>query len=657
MENLPKNFSPTSFIFSGGAGALVNLGTFHAFLYFLSGSANILLLSAAADGSTLLLLFAYVYFHYVKTNGAPQTGPTLSIFLFSLLAVLFSSSIFSFSMHLAGPEVLGASPLFLNSAKLIGFLLLYLLFLLTAWFEIVGGDAVKRVPFEQVFLEKTRTKPFFPVSFLLILALVLRLAYLQITTAVYGDAVHYANIGYGIANGEITSINPFWMNLYCFWESFLFLFTENKVAGAITSSLIPGTLLVLPVYWIGTLLFNRKTGSIAALVTAFHPRLITFSGNGYSEMFYLFFAALGAAFLVAALKNPLKWRYSFAFGLAFGVYIAVRNEAFLFYLLLLPLFFFKERPFKNLSFAIAGCLLILISYVSLSEMILDHPGMGQKSVNLAKVHSEQLNQKEAAREIYSPEGLAFSKNPEVSLFDALPNLFRRLPSNLMYLFERVPGVLLTPLFLFAFFLPLAVRCRKEKWIESLPLLLMLLFPLLFFTFTQIEPRYLFLILVPVHIFGSAGLLAVSNTLPGKAGQVLTGFILTITIALSLIIAAARGWTLEKEYQVHRDLAEWLKNHVPVNQTIAGSGYGYISTTAFLSGHQAVSHIWAENPKELAQDLQQREVSWLILYEPFVRIGNAELLNVLDEEIPEMVRKIEVKDRNRQRYQIFKLKEE
>ncbi len=219
--------------------------------------------------------------------------------------------------------------------------------------------------------------------------------------------------------------------------------------------------------------------------------------------------------------------------------------------------------------------------------------------------------------------------------------------------------------------------------DEAPLLLTLLFPLLFYPMVQVESRLLFPLLIPLNIFGAAGTWAfslygtrareeagASDYRPGESPDfrqrpvstprllepsraaaffaLLSGILIIASVALSIW----RGLDIERGHRHHRQLADWIIRHVDPGEAIAGSGYGYVSTTGYLAGRRTVPLIETAQPSELAGFVRDAGSHWLILYEPILRLMNPELLPVMESELQGFTRVFEVRDDRGQRVQVF-----
>ncbi len=516
------------------------------------------------------------------------------------------------------------------------------------------------------------------VALLLGSAAVIRVGYLCLTTAVFGDAVSYARVAQGLAEGRPETVDSFWSSLYCYWEALFVCVGIGGVQGAIAASLLPGILLIVPVVWMARALYGSRAAWLAGAFCAVHPRLVEYACNGYAESFYLLAFTCGVAFMTAMMRNGAL-RVALGWGLAFGFYFTVRFEALAAFLLLLPLVYWArgshrpevEQPslpkflpircrdaLLRIGLGVGAYALIACAYMLLSQATLGTPGLLQKGSNLSKQFSEQLDMRQAAKETYGAEGKLFGQNdlPPPSKTETLRVLARRFPRNLLYTLKRLPTVLLSPVFLFALLVPiLAVRTRYAR-VEELPLLAMLVFPLGFYPLIQIEPRLLFPILIAIHVYGARGLIVACESVERRTGirrslPVLGGAI----VALMLVITVWRGIDVERKYEIHRELSTWIQEHIDPSERLVGCGYGHIGTTAFLTGNDSAARIWTDRPETLADSVSERGGRWLVLYETFLRDANPELLPVLESEPPGLQRLFEAKNARGERAQVFELR--
>jgi 4-amino-4-deoxy-L-arabinose transferase-like glycosyltransferase len=496
---------------------------------------------------------------------------------------------------------------------------------------------------------------------------VLRGLYLCRTTTVFGDAVNYAWVARGIATGRGAEVDTFWSSLYCFWEAGFHAFGLAPTTAAISASFLPGVLLAGAVTWLARNLYGSTVAWIAGLLCCVHPRLVEYACNGYAESFYLLAFTLGVGCLTRIIQQP-SLVLAIGWGIGFGLYASVRNEGLLAFaasLLLLPAAGVARgwRPrlrgaWLPAAASVAGFACVVTTYAGLSRATVGTCGVFQKGANLGKQFSEQLDAHAAARETYGGTGTMFGRPAaRPRLLDEAAVLARRYPANLYYTLQRLPGVLLSPLPLFALLLPMVARHRGRAPGDERPLALMLAFPLAFYPCIQVEPRLLMPVLVPLHVFGAAGLVAIAAYLfPEPRGARVIRTATLAMLAVACLLTAWRAGQVERTYGFHRNLAGFLASHVAPGEPIVGCGYGNVTTTAFLAGRPAVPRLWTDHPEELARFVAARRSHWLVLYEPFLRDANPELLGALDHGVPGFERACEVRDAQGRRSQIFRLKE-
>jgi hypothetical protein len=213
-------------------------------------------------------------------------------------------------------------------------------------------------------------------------------------------------------------------------------------------------------------------------------------------------------------------------------------------------------------------------------------------------------------------------------------LLERWPRNIVYALERLPGVLLSPLFLFALLLPALCRRRATVPSEEWPLLAFTVWPLLFYPLLQLEPRMLLPVAIGSCIFGAAALVAIGSLAArhlGKPGWRLVPAALVIAALIPLLPVLARH--TERERGFHREVGAWLAANVGPDVAISGDGYGYVAASAFWAGRRAEPRLWTDDRAALARWAQGRAPGAVVVYERYLRDSNPELLDILDDGLP------------------------
>jgi hypothetical protein len=479
--------------------------------------------------------------------------------------------------------------------------------------------------------EKKAPLTFSLLFVLFVISFIAHISYLFLSTAVFGDAVNYAFIAKNLSHGSFNAVDPFWLNLFCYWQTLIAFFGFSMSTTAIISSFIPGLFLFIPITRIAHELYGKNVAFAAGLFASLHPRFIEYSANGYPETFYLFWLGYGLFFHMT--KRPILS------GISFAIVTSCRNEFILLFALLVVLIAWTQKNFYFLARSSISFLLTMITYVMLSFVTIHTTGLFQKSTNFAKQYSEQIDMRASARETY---GLS-------NQVTSAPPLFKKIPQNIVYTIKKLPGVLLSPLALFALLLPFLVTLRPKK--EEMPLWVVLFFPLVFYPLIQVEPRYLFSLLIPLHILGAAGLIACANFF---MRPIATGFLFFLIIAPSLALAAYKGYTTEKNYTSHRQIGAWIQANIPENEQIAGCGYGWASTSCFIAGRNNIRRPFVENGEALVSFMKEKQIRWLILYEAYITQADYELLPYLTKDLPGLTKQYEIQDAAGLRIQIYHL---
>ncbi len=503
-------------------------------------------------------------------------------------------------------------------------------------------------------------------------AMVVRLLYLGVTTAVYGDAVNYGWTAEAIAKGQWDKAQSGWTNPFCFWEAIFFYIGMSPIQSAISASFIPGVLLALPVAWIARCYYGERVAWLAGWLTVLHPRLVIYSCNGYSETFYLLALAVGTALLARSSWKECSKITLLIAGVGFGVHFCVRNEGFILFLgSLIGLLILAQRarskeipsrspwytdPWRCLGLVLAGFFAVVIMYSTTSKVLLGDIGLFKKVSVFSQQYSEQLDPQSSAREVYGFAGrMTTGKWPETGIEQHILIWLYRFPANLLHTLKSTPGVLLTPLWFFAFCLPLFTRGINRTLMPEWPWLVMLFFPIIAYPLLYVEPRLLFASLLPVHLFGAAGLLALSCFLARNQYMENAYFwVASFVLALCLVLIFWRGQQIEQGYAYNRVLADWIDNHVPPGDTLVGCGYGFISTTGFLAQHPTINRLIHYDPRRIVNFVREHNSHWLILYEPFLLKVNPELLPALEVGLPGMKLVFQTKDDHQRRIQIYHL---
>lgn len=146
-----------------------------------------------------------------------------------------------------------------------------------------------------------RFKPRHAVLIILLLAFSLRFVLILGPEVIHSDGAEYIRHAKEVSAGN-------WMGgasgpVYPVLISFASLFMKDYELAGILVSVIFGSLLVLPVFYLGKVIFNEKVGILSALLSTVHPFLYDFSGSVLTESTYYFLLTTSVLFGWEAFKK------------------------------------------------------------------------------------------------------------------------------------------------------------------------------------------------------------------------------------------------------------------------------------------------------------------------------------------------------------------
>jgi hypothetical protein len=256
-----------------------------------------------------------------------------------------------------------------------------------------------------------------------------------------------------------------------------------------------------------------------------------------------------------------------------------------------------------------------------------------KGSNLGRAHVEMLDPHEAARETYGAAQDTPTR-PKAAPTVVAKRFLERWPRNFVYTLERLPGVLLSPLFLLALLLPAIARRRGSVPGDEWPLFAFTAWPLLFYPLLQLEPRMLLPVVIGTCIFGAAALVAVGTFTARRLARPTLQWAPAAIVMLALLpLLPVLARHTEAERGFHREVGAWLAANVGPGMTVTGDGYGYVTASGFWAGRRAQARIWTDDSAALSRWVAGRSPGVVILYERYLRESNPELLKALDDGLP------------------------
>jgi len=476
---------------------------------------------------------------------------------------------------------------------------------------------------------------------LLLVALAARLAFVAAAPVAYGDAVNYSWVAWLVGHGRAADADSFWHSAFDYWQALLVPLGLGQFQALVAASLIPGVLLVVPGYLLALRLYGSLAALLAGLALALHPRLVEYSVNGYAETFFLHAGLWATWGLTVLVREPRRAGAAAVAGVGLATWFLVRNEAILTaFVLLLVTALAWRRARRQPSLRVAATAGLAAVALVGACMVADTAFFGQpqlfsKGSNLSRSHVEMLDPHEAARETYG-EPAAAGDRSRVGASSVALRLVERWPRNLVYTLERLPGVLLSPVFLFALLLPALCRRRGAVRGEEWPLLAFTLWPVLFYPLLQLEPRMLLPTVIGSCLFGAAALAAAGAFLAGRLSSPRLNWLpgAVVVAALVPLLPLLARHTLE-ERGFHREVGAWVAGNVADDVAITGDGYGYVTATGFWAGRRAMPRLWTDDAASLGEWVNAGGPRVLIVYERYLRESNPELLKVLDEGVPSL----------------------
>ncbi len=166
--------------------------------------------------------------------------------------------------------------------------------------------------------------------FTLVIAFVLRLFLVFYPEVIRNDGIEYIRYARQILSGDWTGGKA--PPLYPLLIALFHFFSPNDELAGIWVSVVMGTLIVLPVFYLGKEIFNEKVGMLSALLAAVHPFLYPSSGSVLTESTYYFLLTTSILFGWKAFHKG-KFYHSILFSFFTTLTYLTRPEAIAFLLI------------------------------------------------------------------------------------------------------------------------------------------------------------------------------------------------------------------------------------------------------------------------------------------------------------------------------------
>jgi Tfp pilus assembly protein PilF/4-amino-4-deoxy-L-arabinose transferase-like glycosyltransferase len=314
-------------------------------------------------------------------------------------------------------------------------------------------------------LVKKVLKPEILLIGVFVLALFIRILYLNqiISTPIFQglavDDEKYESFALQILKGNLTHKDFIYLNpLYPFFLSLIYLIFGHGNLSVIFIQGIIDSISCVVIYYIASLLFNRKVGIISALIYACYGIAIFYTGILLAPTVVIFFTLLFIASLLFA-EEKRQVIIFFISGILFGLVVLARPNVTLF-LFLLPLWFFTVLKDKlGIHKSIQGILLLLVGFFMVTSLITIRNYSIEKRFSPFSVQGGINfyigNNPEATGHFMSPHGISISPIEQVK--------------NSIYYAEKESGNSLTPSQASRYWLFKGVQFIKDNFSDAFSL--------------------------------------------------------------------------------------------------------------------------------------------------------------------------------------------
>lgn len=444
-----------------------------------SGLAYLLISLTACAVATLNSFVMNQRWTFRTESGKPARGGLSKFYLVAGLSLLINTSVFLFFVRFLTGRFAFSQLVVVNLAKLAGVVVAFSVSFLGYRFGVFHTESVREFRRKYAFDLAGGPSFAYQATVLVLGALAARLLYLLLTTAVYGRGLECAVAARFYAAGVPPPPGPLPGGLFCLWQAFFVNLGFGPAAAPVLASLLPGVLLVLPVIWVTRRLFGPRAAWLAGAFCVVHPRLVEYSCNGFPESFSLLLFTLAVAAIVG-LSSGGEAYSAWRSGCLLGFGASVNSEL-------------------TLAFWVSLGMVLHYSRTALSR---DRPEKGVWTGTVWRLALAVLG--------FFFTGCLIGRTL-TGTWLPLPDISSPAdyPARFMDMLVTLPGILLTPTVILAMMLPVFLGRATVMRNARLPLLLMLVFPVLYYPLSHRDPGLLLPVLVPVQVFGAAGLMALA----------------------------------------------------------------------------------------------------------------------------------------------------
>ena len=470
---------------------------------------------------------------------------------------------------------------------------------------------------------------------LLLFAFLLRFPLLLYPEVIRYDGIEYIRQAELILSGDWTGGKA--PPLYPALIAFAHLFIPDAELAAILISVIFGTLLVLPVFYLGKEIFDKRIGVLSAVIVIVHPFLNSYSGSVLTESTYYFLVAMIVLVGWRAFQRG-RAREAVLFGLLTALAYLMRPEGSGF-LIVFSLWMLIVNPSgeKRSWTRRAGIVILAIfSFLILSGPYLLEIRKETGRWGITKKFTIAMESSSRVEDAQSIE--AITKKKEISLLSLIRNPLIVLKKvgfgffQSLYVFQMAYN----PLLFFFALLALVFYKRPPFSLKGN----LYLFAYFFFflglvlPFLWIARRYtsqMIPVAIPWGAFGFLHFMGWSSEHVKKDS--VRKWIPAVLMVVLLLGLYVQGWpTQDRDYRmIQKEAGLWMKDHLPSGQKMMSK----MGQESFYAG-QAWVRMPEKSYDEILKEARAKGVRYLVVDEEiekdspgFLEAKNGELKSLLD----------------------------
>ena len=505
-------------------------------------------------------------------------------------------------------------------------------------------------------------------------ALLFRLVFLSAPRVLTGDEGHYAESLFHFLHGSfLDGVSDYWSFLYPFAAIPFGAFARDAETGLRLLSAVSGAALVVPSFMIARRFWGSRAAAFAGLFVVLLPNLISFSTAAITESLYSLLLMCALYLFLRGMDDGGVRPYAAA-GAVLGLAYLVRPEAIV-VLVLFALFALVPRGIAGpgASFAARNrrsiVMVVLFAIMLLPYLFLlraatgEWTGGSKAAVNLS---SPVVWQDDLAREEYvyslNDDGTA-RRIDDLARESALKIFWRQkgaiasdYPAKMGAGIGLVPLLFSNPLLLILVPLGLIGRCwrREDRGAESL-LLVLGLFPFMFYPLFRVEIRYLVPYLPVYLLWAGAGCGVLLDWFAAHvSARRAASAALAALVFLSLVPDTVHRYAVMRKSQPleWKEIGRWIGGkESPAPRILAQSG----CSISYYAGNPTATFIpWTDAPG-LVRYARFHRYERLVVDEDYFRATRPTLRSILDAPPPELEALGEFKSGSGGRILVYRVK--